>query len=99
MTKLYPPYIEGTIPAFWLNKDGTNSVITGADIKVPFSMNASVKESEFNGFSLILRTTSTGSYLFSPIYSSNYNVAENMVTFHLEANEASLLNEGQYYKI
>jgi hypothetical protein len=35
-TKLYPPYIAGTLPAFYLNYDSSNKVITGAKITIPF---------------------------------------------------------------
>jgi hypothetical protein len=45
----YPPYIEGTIPAFSSTKKGT--VIT-----VPFSMNRGVSKSEVVGFKLKIKT-------------------------------------------
>jgi len=49
MSKLYPPYIEGTIPAFCDTKEGT--VLT-----VPFSMNRAVNKKEVVGFYLKLKT-------------------------------------------
>ena len=36
MAKLYPPYIEGTLPAFCLNSDG------GGVITIPFAHNKAV---------------------------------------------------------
>jgi hypothetical protein len=36
MAKLFPPYIEGTLPAFYQNSNGT------ATIAVPFTMNRGV---------------------------------------------------------
>jgi hypothetical protein len=49
MVKLYPPYIEGTIPAFY-----------GDSITVPFSMNRAISRDEFNSFSLLIKTIQTG---------------------------------------
>ena len=46
MSKLYPPYIEGTIPAFCENKQGT--VI----MTVPFSMNRAVNKKQVSGVCL-----------------------------------------------
>ena len=49
MSKLYPPYIEGTIPAFCDTNEGT--VLT-----VPFSMNRAVGKKEVAGFYLKVKT-------------------------------------------
>ena len=46
MAKLYPPVIEGTIPAF----NGTTELV------VPFSMNRSVSASQIKGFALQVKT-------------------------------------------
>jgi len=56
MSKLYPPYIEGTIPAFYIKYDPTGSVIRGAVLTVPFSMNPSVSEISVAGFALRIKT-------------------------------------------
>ena len=98
-TKLYPPQIEWSLPAFYLNYDPTNSVVLGADITVPFIMNAAVGVTEVKSFVLRLRTASSNSYLFPPIYSENFNLANNTVTFGLSKTEAESLNEGQFYKV
>ena len=98
-TKLYPPQIEGSLPAFYLNYDPTNSVVLGADITVPFIMNAAVGVTEVKSFVLRLKTASSNSYLFPPIYSENFNLANNTVTFGLSKTEAESLNEGQFYKV
>lgn len=45
MAKLYPPVIEGTIPAF-----------NGAVLTVPFSMNRSVSASQITGFAVKIKT-------------------------------------------
>ena len=98
-TKLYPPQIEGSLPAFYLNYDPTNSVILGANITIPFTMNSTVSITEVAAFVLRLRTTSSNTYLFAPIFSENFNLSTNTVTFSLSKNEAEKLNEGQYYKV
>ena len=98
-TKLYPPRIEGTLPAFWLNYDASNTIVRGASIKVPFVQNAAVSDAQIAGFVLRLRTASTGSYLFSPIFSTNFNLGTKEVIFNLTAAQAKQLNEGQYYKV
>ena len=62
MAKLYPPVIEGTIPAF-----------SGTSIEVPFSMNRAVSTSEISGLVLKIKKingtvigTATTSILTSP---------------------------------
>ena len=62
-------------------------------------MNTAVSESQFKGFSLRLRTASTGSYVLPPIYSHAYSTGDGEVTFSLSAQHAEALNEGQYYKL
>ena len=65
-------------------------------------MNNSVSEMQIKGFSLRLRTTSSGSYVLPPIYSNVYiinNSASGEVTFQFSAAQAKALTEGQYYKI
>jgi len=46
------------------------------------------------GFSLRLRTASSGSYVLPPIYSNTYSISNKEVTFELNAKQASLLTEG-----
>ena len=45
MAKLYPPVIEGTIPAF-----------NGAVLTVPFSMNRSVSAAQIQGLAVKIKT-------------------------------------------
>ena len=53
MAKLYPPYIEGSIPAFY-----------GTSLTVPFSMNRSVGRQEVSGIALKVKTIQSNSFLF-----------------------------------
>lgn len=96
--KLYPPQIEGALPAFCLKYDPSNTIVTGAAITIPFTQSSAVSNSEIACFVLRLRTASTGSYLFSPIFTTNFNLGTKEVTFHLNSTEARQLNEGQFYK-
>ena len=96
--KLYPPQIEGALPAFYLDYDSSNTVVTGASIKIPFTQSSAVSNEEIGCFVLRFRTASTGSYLFSPIFTTNFNLGTKIVTFHLNSQQARQLNEGQYYK-
>lgn len=98
-TKLYPPHIEGTLPAFYLEKTSKDSNPIGAYISVPFSMNVAVSSVSVKGFYLRLRTASSGSYLFEPVYSDNYDLDKGIVIFELNYNQANALREGQYYKL
>lgn len=97
--KLYPPQINGTLPAFYKNYNPDTGLCTGAEITIPYSMNQSVSEKGFDGFVLKMKTVQTGTYLFSPIYSYTYDVENNTVSFFIEPAYAEKINEGQYYKV
>ena len=84
---LYPPVIEGTIPAF-----------TGTVLTVPFSMNKGVGKGEIIGFSLKLKTIQGTKYLFTTT-STNYDAAADyVVKFDLSSYSAKL-RTGQHYKV
>lgn len=55
--KLYPPYIEGTIPAFYEESEGT------AKIVVPFSMNRAVDKNLVQGFHLKVKTVQSNTFV------------------------------------
>ena len=59
MAKLYPPNIEGTIPAF-----------CGTTIVVPFSLNRAVSKSQIAGFALKIKTVQ-GSTLLGTVKQYN----------------------------
>lgn len=66
MAKLYPPVIEGTIPAFY-----------GTTLVVPFSMNRAVAGSDIKGFSLKIKTVQTNTFVKN-LNSINYTLSEAM---------------------
>lgn len=86
MAKLYPPYIEGTIPAFY-----------GDSITVPFSMNRAVGKSDISGFQLVFKSIQTGSQL-ETLSSTIYSLENNTVTFS-GINSSKIQVKGQSYKI
>ena len=98
-TKLYPPTIEGALPAFYLNYDASSKVLKPSTLTVPFTMNNGVSANQVHGFSLRLRTVASGKYIFEPIYSNTYSLANGEVTFSFDVAQCKKLTEGQYYKV
>jgi hypothetical protein len=91
MAKLYPPYIEGTIPAF-----------TGATIVVPFSLNRANSLSDIAGFSLRIKTVQNNIMLATLKQTDikYYDIYTDFkVSFTLEEDLIELLNIGQFYKL
>lgn len=94
MGKLFPPLIEGAIPAFY-NDNGT------VLLTVPFSMNRAVSPAEVGGLVLKIKTVQSSTYLFSKTVENinDYEIEDSpYVDFYLTAAEAEKLREGQSYK-
>ncbi len=91
-TKLYPPYVEGTLPAF----------IAGNMLVVPFQLNRAVNRGDFNCMSIILKTVQTNTILCDgdPKYAST-NIEYDNISGHWKAlfPVADLVHPGQYYKV
>lgn len=92
--KLYPPSIEGTIPAFYKNQDGT------ANLAVPFSMNRAVSKNEVSGISLKIKTVQSNT-LTQTLYSINPQEAvdELVAKFIIPVETVKNMMIGQYFKI
>jgi hypothetical protein len=101
MSKLYPPEIGGTIPAFY--DDGTDVV----KLSVSFIMNKTVSEVDVSGFALIIRTVANSRLIATlrvetPI---DWDFKKNEVYFKLYKNvpyDAAVLEKlhvGSHYKI
>lgn len=88
MAKLYPPYLEGTIPAFY-----------GNSITVPFAMNRAVGKNEIRGFSLLIKSIQTGNQLGKELKAFKYDLENGIATFNLNSdlNPINCL-VGQSYK-
>ena len=84
MGKLYPPVIEGTIPAFY-----------GTTLVVPFSMNRAVAKSDIKGFYLKIKTIQTNTFIAN-VQSKDYDTMQ--VKFDISEIENKLV-AGQYYKL
>ena len=88
MAKLYPPHIEGTIPAF-----------TGATLVVPFSMNRAVGAKEVYGMVLKVKKVNSNEVILTK-ETINFDAYTNCkAVFNLEAAEQGLFNIGQYYRV
>lgn len=89
MSKLYPPSIEGKLPA-----------CAGDVLVVPFTMNRAVSVNEVGGMSAIIKTISTGAVLgvLSGAFSPGQNTGKYSANFDLSQLKTSL-NMGQYYKV
>lgn len=95
MAKLYPPYIEGTIPAF-----------TGGEIVVPFSMNRAVSKYEIAGFSLKIKTVQNNTFI-ATVNTKNYDLDTMEAYFDIDAFNQTIaedkdkvkFNIGQFYKV
>ena len=90
MAKLYPPNINGTIPAFF--QEGTVYKIA-----VPFSMNRTVSSSDISGFALKIKTVNG---IVKGIFTVNlqdvsFTSKNAIVTFNVSNVEFLV---GQYYK-
>lgn len=87
-TRLYPPNLENTIPAFY-----------GTSIEVPFSMNSTVSRDQIEGFMLQIKSLTSNSALINNIISSNFNIEKQSIKFTLPQEQVNKLNVGQYYKL
>lgn len=88
--KLYPPVIEGALPAFY----GTET------LSVPFSMNRAVGVSEVAGFALKIKTVS-GIYLttLKTVDTASFDLLnETKVDFNISGLDKPF-TVGQYYKV
>lgn len=99
MAKLYPPNIEGTIPAFYTHGRTL--------LKIPFSMNPAVAKDEIAGFALKIKSVNDNSLIyttrktFSELGFGNYNLDRNCyVTFNISGlyNNKTII-VGNFYKI
>lgn len=98
MSKLYPPEIGGTIPAFYDN--GTDNYIK---LSVPFIMNKTVSEVDVSGFALIIRTVANSKLIATLRVDTptDWNFKKNEVYFKIykDDNLFDNLYIGSHYKI
>jgi hypothetical protein len=71
MIKLYPPYIEGSIPAFY-----------GKELTIPYEMNKTVGYKDISGFKLKIITVSTNRTV-QIIDDNGYNIETHEAYFNM----------------
>lgn len=95
MSKLYPPIIEETLPAFY----SENGIVK---FTIPFSMNRAVSQSEIGGFELKIRAIQSGNQLYTveTYKPTDYAFEKNntFVSFYIEDKD-NKLKIGQFYKL
>lgn len=97
MAKLYPPYIEGTLPAFCLNNgDG--------ELVIPFAHNRAISNiGDIKSFAIKIKTVQND-VLLGDVETGDWDRNNNTVTFGITNYKIPKLNDlefkiGQYYKI
>lgn len=91
-SKLYPPYVEGTLPAF----------VQGGMMVVPFQLNRAVNRTDFNSMAVILKTVQTNSILCdgdAKYAATNIEYDNNSGHWKAIFPIGSLVKIGQYYKV
>ena len=104
MDKLYPPSIDGTIPAFY--SENTEEGTT-AEIVVPFSMNRAVSKYDIKGFCLKIKTIQTNTVIGNlKAEKEEEQFKNNIIKFIVGAtstsDETAILNQinpGQFLKV
>ena len=95
MSKLYPPIIEETLPAFY----SENGMVK---ITIPFSMNRAVSSAEVGGFELKIKTVQSGTLLYTlETYKPNdFSLSQDNLSVSFYINDTKqLLKVGQFYKL
>lgn len=98
MAKLYPPYLDGTVPSFYTS----DRFIEGANITqitIPFALNKAVGKQDICGFALKIKTIQTNILLgtFTTINSEDYDMSVDCsVTFDISSLNLAV---GQFYKV
>lgn len=91
MAKLFPPNIEGTIPAFYGYQ--------GAVLTVPFSMNKSVSKHKVKNFIIKIKSVQSNTYIATK-YADSYSFDPSCeVSFYFTEQEMKKFKVGQYYKV
>ncbi len=91
--KLYPPYIEGTIPAFAYS-DGIGNIL------VPFTMNQTVSYNSIKGFAIRVKTVQSNQLVYSAQVETSSDISE--IVFPIQKENFYKSYDfiiGQYYKI
>ena len=88
MGKLYPPVVEGKLPAF-----------TGATLVVPFSMNRAVGTADVRALQVQVKYINRDDILFTKTSTSHNCILNCYASFTLTAADRQKLKVGQFYRI
>ena len=100
MAKLYPPQLEGKLPAFYNTYDATNTNIIETTLKIPFGINRAVDRNSIKNLVVRIRTTSTNIDIVTNYLASQYDCDEGIAIFKFEnQTDTQLFNESQYYRV
>lgn len=104
-TKLYPPQLEGALPAFYKNydidEDTDKRDLVGVSITIPFGLNRAVVTTEIAQIALRLRTSSTNTYILADELTNVFSTDEGWATWNLKYEDVAAvanINESQYYR-
>lgn len=95
MAKLFPPVIEGIVPAFYQEEKG-DIVVT-----IPFSMNRAVSQSQVKGLAVKVKTVQSSSYIYTKKVedSVDYELENSCwVRVYINPLQVTQMKKGQYYK-
>lgn len=95
-SKLYPPQVDGILPAFYKSYDD-NDKVTGAELAIPFGLNRAVALKEIYKLRIRLKTVSTNTEKYNGT-SVTWDKTNLIAYFNIDATTAEELNEGQFYK-
>ena len=104
MAKLYPPYIEGTLPSFCEDVNENREKVK--ILKVPFTMNKTVGIGTVWGFAIRIKTVSTNQLIYTDRIrlgqNGNYSIPE-YIEFNIQDSKlirpTKKLLIGSYYKV
>ena len=95
MAKLYPPYIEGTLPAFYVNEKGNGKIV------IPFAHNKAVDMGSIGGMVAKVKTVQNDNIVATLI--GQYDEANRKVFFSVTNfivnKSAWKVSVGQFYKL
>lgn len=96
MAKLFPPVIEGIVPAFYQEEKNGNIAVV-----IPFSMNRAVSQSQVKGLAVKVKTVQSSSYIHTVKVedSVDYELENSCwVRVYINPLQVTQMKKGQYYK-
>ena len=100
MSKLYPPQIEGKLPAFYNTYNSNNTKIIETTLKIPFGINRAVDSNSIKNIALRIRTTSTNIDIKTNYLAIQYDSNEGIAIFKfVDQDNNQLFKENQYYRV